>query len=72
MKTKHMSICRILALLFLELYQMIGRMRNSTPADALYFKPVKRLRVGKLTPLKYEIAISKICLYYRLKNKNVQ
>ena len=32
-----MSICRIPALLFLELYQMIGRMRNSAPADATLF-----------------------------------
>ena len=36
MKTMNMSICRIPALLFLELYQMIGRMRNSAPADAIY------------------------------------
>ena len=39
MRTKHMSICRIPALLILELYQMIRRMRNSAPADATYFLP---------------------------------
>ena len=37
MRTKHMSICRIPALLFLELYQMIGRMRNSASADAIAY-----------------------------------
>ena len=71
MRTKHMSICRIPELLFLELYQMIGRMKNFAPADAIYIYFINGVKLQLLPTPKYMPTVFSmpsvlwLCIYKR-------